>query len=372
MKRTNTNNIKQKLKAVDFFCCAGGVTCGFRMAGIKVLGGIDIDGGYKETYEKNNKGSKFINANVSNLTFSQLQRELGIKKNMNDLVFIGCSPCQYYTTMQTDKTKSSKGRLLLEEFQRFVDYFNPGYVFIENVPGLEKKEGSPLSNFKKFLINKNYAFDDKIVNAAEFNVPQNRKRYVLLASRIKKDIAIPSGNKKVKTVRDAISDLIPIPAGHRDNKAIMHWCAELEDINLKRIEHTPHNGGTRLAWKNNPELQLKCYKDKDSTFPDVYGRMFWDQASPTITTKFHSISNGRFGHPVQNRGISLREGAILQSFPKSYRFYSESLVKTARMIGNAVPPELSKHIAKAVIKSYNLNGKIHKNNFKEKSFERQA
>jgi DNA (cytosine-5)-methyltransferase 1 len=371
-ERTQKSNTKQKLKAVDFFCCAGGVTCGFRLAGIEVLGGIDIDGRYKETYERNNKGSKFIQADISNLTFAELKTQLGINIDMDYLVFVGCSPCQYYTTMQTDKTKSSKSKLLLEEFQRFVDYFNPGYIFIENVPGLETKEGSPLAKFKNFLTKKNYVFDDKIVNAVEFNVPQNRKRYVLVASRVKKEIAIPSGNsKKIKTVRHAISGLKPIPAGHRDDKTIKHWSAELKDINLKRIQLTPHDGGTRLAWKNNSELQLECYKNRDSVFPDVYGRMFWDQPSPTITTKFHSISNGRFGHPVQNRGLSLREGAILQSFPMSYRFYSDSMVTIAKMIGNAVPPELSKHLGKTLIKSYHLNGKSNKKGNK-KIFESKA
>ena len=130
----------------------------------------------------------------------------------------------------------------------------------------------------------------------------------------------------------------------------MHWTANLEEINFKRILNTSKNGGTRLEWKDNIELQLKCYIGKDDTFPDVYGRMYWDQPAPTITTKFHSITNGRFGHPEQDRGISLREGALLQSFPKSYKFYSTNFATIARMIGNAVPPELSKHIAKAILK----------------------
>jgi DNA (cytosine-5)-methyltransferase 1 len=265
---------------------------------------------------------------------------------MDELIFVGCSPCQFYTNLQTDRTKSSNSKLLLEEFQRFVEFFRPGYIFIENVPGLERNSESPLSRFKKFLKDRGYAFDDKVVNAAEFGVPQNRKRYVLVASRIRKNISIPKGNKNnIKTVRESIGDLPAIPAGYKDQNSLMHWTANLAPINLLRIKKTSHDGGNRLEWKDDSDLQLNCYKGKDSTFSDVYGRLFWDQPSPTITTKFHSITNGRFGHPEQDRAISLREGAILQSFPNSYKFYSDSLVTIAKMIGNAVPPALATSIA---------------------------
>ena len=344
-KKSKAENIE--LKAVDFFCCSGGVTHGFRKAGIKVLGGIDIDGVYKETYERNNNGSIFIEADIAQLQPEDLIKKLSIRQNMDDLIFVGCSPCQYYTNLHTDRTKSVTSKLLLEEFQRFVEFFRPGFIFIENVPGLEKNKESPLSRFKNFLGEQGYAFDDKVVNAAEFSVPQNRKRYVLVASRISKNIVIPKGNKEnIKTVRETIADLPAIPAGHKDESVVMHWTANLAPINLLRIKNTSHDGGNRLEWKDNPDLQLKCYEGKDSTFSDVYGRLFWDQPSPTITTKFHSITNGRFGHPEQDRGLSLREGAILQSFPKSYKFCSDSIGVVAKMIGNAVPPNLATRIAK--------------------------
>ncbi len=349
-KKPETKN--KTLKAVDFFCCAGGVTHGFRKAGIQVLGGIDIEEVYKETYEKNNKGSIFIKADIAKLQPEDLIKKLSISQNMDDLIFVGCSPCQYYTNLHTDKTKSSESKLLLDEFKRFVDYFRPGYIFIENVPGLETKQESPLSKFKKFLKKINYSFNDKVVNAAEFSVPQNRKRYVLIASRVVRNISVPVGNKNnIKTVREAIGDFDKVPAGHRDENSLMHWTGNLESINLLRIQSTSHNGGNRLEWKDNPQLQLKCYEGKDTTFPDVYGRMFWDQPSPTITTKFHSLTNGRFGHPEQDRALSLREGATLQSFPKTYKFYSQNYGVIAKMIGNAVPPELANMIGMAINKS---------------------
>jgi len=344
---------RKQLKAVDFFCCAGGVTNGFRQAGIKVLGGIDIESAYKETYEKNNKGSVFIQADIAKLQPEVLGTTLQITPDMDDLVFIGCSPCQYYTTIQTDKTKSSKGKLLLDEFKRFVEYFNPGFIFIENVPGLETKAESPLSKFKDYLRKREYMFDDKVVNASNYDVPQNRKRYVLIASRINTSVKIPLSNGSApKTVRDAIGNLPKIRAGHRDKKAGKHWTGSLIDINLQRIRKVPHNGGSRLAWKDDEKLQLPCYIDKDNTFSDVYGRLNWDIPSPTITTKFHSISNGRFGHPEQDRALSLREGAILQSFPAKYKFQSDSIVLVARMIGNAVPPNLAKAIGQSIIQSF--------------------
>lgn len=343
-----------QLKAVDFFCGAGGVTCGFNKAGIKVLGGIDIDIACKTTYEKNNKGSKFILADISEYSPKQLQNDLGITRNDDNLIFIGCSPCQYYTIINTSKEKSSKSKLLLEDFKRFVDYFRPGFILIENVPGLESKNESPLQSFKKFLIKNGYVFEDKVLNAVNYHVPQNRKRYVLIASRVVEQIKMPiPADIKKMTVRNYIGlskELGMIPAGYKDLSNLQHTCAGLTAINIARLRKTPHNGGTRLSWKGDPELQLPCYEGKDEMFCDVYGRMHWDLPSPTITTKFYSISNGRFAHPEQNRAISLREGAILQSFPRNYKFHATSIEIIARMIGNAVPPNMAKAIAKGIIK----------------------
>jgi DNA (cytosine-5)-methyltransferase 1 len=347
--------INIELKAVDFFCGAGGMTYGFRKAKIKVLGGIDIDPNLKETYEVNNKGVHFIHADVSKLSFDDLVTKLNIKKNDNNLIFIGCSPCQYYTSIQTEKEKAKKTKMLLVDFQRFVDHFRPGYIVLENVPGLETKQDSPLQKFKAFLINSGYTFDDKVINAVLYNVPQNRKRYLLLATRVQKVIVIPKGRKQNRlTVRNFIGDITkfkPVKAGNRDSTVFRHTVSRLEEINLKRIKKTPIDGGTRLAWKDDPQLQLKCYEGKDKLFYDVYGRMYWDKPAPTITTKFISITNGRYGHPEQDRAISIREGAILQTFPMHYKFKCDSTGTVARMIGNAVPPELARWIGKTIIKN---------------------
>ncbi len=337
------------LKVVDFFCSIGGVSLGFKQAGVEVLGGIDIDQSCETTYVQN-IGATFLKEDVSKLNFKKVAKTFGIRKNQRDLIFVGCSPCQYYSNIKTDKTKSQKTRLLLADFQEFVAYFKPGYIFVENVPGLDHKKGSPLAKFKEFLTESGYVFDDDVLNAKYYGVPQNRRRYVLIATRVKKKIQLPAPNKKeIKTVKEAIGDyrkFPPIKHGKKDETEFAHSAAGLSLINFKRIQETPHNGGGRLDWKN-PKLQPKCY-NRHNGHTDVYGRLYWDKPSPTITTRFVSYSNGRYGHPEQDRALSLREGATLQSFPEDFIFYSNSQGIVARMIGNAVPPLLAKAIGESI------------------------
>ena len=341
--------MSKPLKVVDFFCSIGGVSLGFKQAGIEVLGGVDIDQSCQETYEKN-IGAKFLTEDVSELNFKKVGKTFGIRRNQRNLIFVGCSPCQYYSNIKTDKTKSQKTRLLLADFQEFVAYFKPGYIFVENVPGLDHKEGSPLANFKKFLSENGYVYDDDVLNAKYFGVPQNRRRYVLIASRIKKQIRLPEPNREdIKTVRQAIGDYSkfpPIKHGTADSTPFVHAAARLAPVNLERMKATPHNGGSRKQWYDQ-SLQPKCYDQHDG-HTDVYGRMAWEQPSPTITTRFVSFSNGRYGHPEQDRAISLREGATLQSFPEDFIFHSNNQGTIARMIGNAVPPLLAKAIGKSI------------------------
>jgi len=349
-------NVKSniKLKAVDFFCSGGGMTCGFRKAGINVLGGIDIDPLCEETYTTNNPGSKFILADIKGLSFDKLEKELKINRNDDEMIFIGCSPCQYWSNIKTIKAKSEKSKNLLIDFKKFVKYFNPGYIVVENVPGiLNRSQESPLIAFLTFLGKQKYVFTYDVINASHYGVPQTRKRFLLIASRVNPNVSLPIADTKEKppTVREFIGDtglFESIEAGHRDNTDFLHTTAALSDKNLKRLMLTPQNGGTRLAWKDT-ELQLKTYNGRDHCFQDVYGRMFWDKPAPTITTKFLSITNGRFAHPEQNRGLSLREGAVLQTFDLNYKFITNSLAAAAKIIGNAVPPELSNRIAKTII-----------------------
>lgn len=350
MKKMDKN-----LKAVDFFCCGGGMTWGFRQAGIDVIAGIDIDPKCKETYEFNNPTSKFIKADIKEFTETELINETGIKKDDDDLIFIGCSPCQYWSIIKTNKTKSNESKNLLNDFQKFVDYFNPGYVVIENVPGIFSKAESPLKKFIEFLNEKGYtSIEHRIIKVSEYGVPQNRKRFVLIASRVK-TVTFPAPQEdKSLTVRNFIGDknVYPIiPHGHKDETDFCHTSAGLEEINLERLKRTEADGGTREAWKDT-DYQLKVYKLKDGkdnfSFRDTYGRMYWDKPAPTITTKFFNISCGRFAHPEQNRAISIREGARLQTFPDTYAFKVNSIGDKARLIGNAVPPELAMRIGLSI------------------------
>lgn len=346
--------MKEKLKAVDFFCSGGGMSYGMQKAGIKILAGIDIDPNCEETYKANINDAEFILADVFELNEKELAKQLSLTKNDNNLILIGCSPCQFWSIINTDKTKSKKSKNLLNEFSRFVEYFNPGYVVVENVPGvLKRQKESGLMNFIKRLEKKDFKVHFKVHEVSEYGVPQHRQRFTLIANRVtnKELIPVPLTTKKL-TVRDVIGEhngFKKVKAGHRDASSFMHTVAGLADINLKRLAATSKDGGTRISYAHNEKLAPDCHKNDTINFKDTYGRMWWDRPAPTITTKFISISNGRFAHPEENRALSLREGAVLQSFPKDYIFKTTNIAIAARMIGNAVPPKYAEAIAKSIL-----------------------
>jgi len=187
-----------------------------------------------------------------------------------------------------------------------------------------------------------------------YGVPQSRKRFSLIASRVDKNINLPIPDKKQALLEDFIgikNGFHPIKAGYKDETDFNHTVSGLNEVGLKRLAKTPHNGGSRLAWKNDKNLQLKCFEGKDNSFKDTFGRMWWKKPAPTITTKFFNISNGRFVHPEEDRAISLREGATLQTFPKDYVFKTTSIAATAKLIGNAVPPEYARRLGEVILNS---------------------
>ncbi|NPA44733.1 MAG: DNA cytosine methyltransferase [Chlorobi bacterium] len=336
---------KKRLKAIDFFCSGGGMSYGMKQAGIDVIAGIDFDPDVKETYEKN-VGAKFIERDVFKFKEIELYELTGIEKNDDDLILIGCSPCQYWSIINTKKDKAEKSKDLLKEFHRFVKYYNPGFVVVENVPGLEKKaDESGLNEFVKDLKVRGYEVNYNIYKLNEYGVPQTRKRFSLIATRINNKMISPEKADYKPVVNDFIgvhNGFPEVKAGHKDKTEFMHTVAGLSKENLEVLKNTPKNGGNSVK-------KRKFWKG--SGFKDSYSRMSWDKPAPTITTKFFSISNGRFAHPNENRAISLREGATLQTFPKNYVFYTKSIQATARMIGNAVPPEFARRIGKAILDS---------------------
>ncbi|WP_158859343.1 DNA cytosine methyltransferase [Lunatibacter salilacus] len=347
--------MKNKFMAVDFFSGAGGMSCGFSQAGVKILAGIDIDNQFKQTYLANHKGAKFINKDIIRYQPEDLQEELNLAKFDDELIFIGCSPCQYWSKINTTKHKAAYTNNLIWDFQRFIKYFMPGYIVVENVPGIiNKKNNHILLDFLDFLTFQGYRSEHRIVRTDHYGVPQKRNRFVLIASRVKDKIVFPEPEITNKlNVRNYIGPdqgFAKIDAGHLDKSDYAHSTSSLSALNLERIRSTPKNGGTREAWSQNPRLQIPAYMGKDNIFRTIYGRMSWDKPAPTITTRFIAVSCGRFGHPEEDRGLSLREGATLQTFPKDYKFIG-GLVSIAKQIGNAVPPEMAKRIAESIIKN---------------------
>ncbi len=344
------------MKAVDFFCGGGGMSFGMQKAGIRVLAGIDNDENCRDTYKANIKKAKFIKADVFKLEERDLETSLKLSRNDDNLILIGCSPCQFWSIINTDKKKSKESKNLLIEFERFVKYFNPGYVVVENVPGVLRKKGeSGLESFINWLESNGFVVHFKVHNTADYNVPQSRRRFTLIANRVSDVELEPIKTEKRITVRDVLGPKNGFPlvkAGHRDTTDFKHTVSNLSKTNLERLKKVQVNGGNRLGFANDPELQLKCFVGKDNSFKDTFGRLWWDKPSPTITTKFFSVSNGRFVHPEEDRALSLREGAVLQSFPKKYKFKGTSISNIARLIGNAVPPEYAKRIGQAIINQH--------------------
>lgn len=324
------------------------MTNGLIQAGIEVIAGVDLDPEAKETYEANNAPAQFINADITKLPLDYFERRFCITQNDDDMIFVGCSPCQFYSIIRSPKEKSRKTKDLLLYFEKFIEYYRPGYILVENVPGIMSNKETILNDFLTKIDELGYGNKENgrcvydVVNMKNYGIPQNRRRFSLIATRLDRIVHLPEQDDHIKTVKEAIGDenLFPkIPAGYRDENAVrFHSSRSLAPINLKRIKLVRHNGGTRMSFKDNPELQLKCYVGKDNSFRDVYGRLYWDRPSSTITTKFLSFTNGRFGHPEQDRCLSIREGARLQSFPNDYNFVTNSISIASRLIGNAVPP----------------------------------
>ncbi len=339
-----------RICAVDFFCGAGGLTRGLLDAGIEVLAGYDIDEECRYPYEYNNN-TKFIKKDIHQITKEEVENHF--PKNCIK-VLAGCAPCQPFSKYtQGIDTKSNHKWGLMGEFARLIKQINPDVVSMENVP--ESTRHEIFKFFLETLNELNYKIDYKIAYCPDYGIPQNRRRLILIASKKSKIEILPPTHKPCDypTVRDAIGHLPKIKAGESHPTDPLHKSSRLSDINLKRIKASkPGN-----SWRNwSDDLILKCHKSKTGkTYPSVYGRMSWDKPAPTITTQFFGFGNGRFGHPEQNRAISLREGAIFQSFPNNYQFTKPDTTHTirniGRMIGNAVPVKLGKIIGESIVKT---------------------
>lgn len=335
------------ISAIDLFCGAGGLTKGLEKAGINVALGIDIDPACRYPYLANNDAD-FLLKSVENVTASELNK---MYDGASLKLLAGCAPCQTFSTYNQKADSSDKRWWLLQQFSRLIRETSPELVTMENVPGLVDQD--VFVEFVGELKHKYHVFYS-VVNCADYGLPQHRNRLVLLASKLGaiKLLSPAELGYERKTVRDVIQKLASLKAGEADPEDSLHQCCALSAINYKRIVSSKP-GGTWRDWPK--ELVADCHKkETGKTYPSVYGRMEWDEPSPTITTQFFGFGNGRFGHPEQNRAISLREGAILQSFPKYYKFVEPGKPVhkkvLGRLIGNAVPVKLGQVIGKSILK----------------------
>lgn len=331
------------IEAVDLFCGAGGLTAGLnRVAGVTVRAGYDIEESCRFAYESNN-GARFNNRDVGELTGDDIN---GWYQDPNSIrLLAGCAPCQPFSTYNQgkDTTKDEKWPLM-GAFARLINQAKPELVTMENVPSVTKH--TIYQDFVKALDARGYHVWADTVKCIDYGLPQNRQRHVLLASRLGPIEFIPPTHASPVTVKDTIGELEPITAGGVSPTDRLHRAASLSELNMRRIQHSRPGG----SWRDWPkELVAGCHtKESGKTYASVYGRMRWETPSPTMTTLCYGFGNGRFGHPEQDRAISLREAAMLQSFPRNYYFTPDDqpihFTTTGRMIGNAVPVRLGEVI----------------------------
>jgi len=354
----------KEVACVDLFCGAGGLTHGLIQAGISVVAGIDVDTACRYPFEINN-GARFLAGDVADVKPADLKK---LYAGARVRILAGCAPCQPFSTYsQRYETLTSPRWPLLYQFARLVKSIRPEIVTMENVPLVEKH--SVFDDFVATLQNLGYKVWKEVVDCTQYGLPQNRRRMVILASLIGPIDLISPTHKKPRTVRDAIGALPAIEAGSTHDEDPFHVSSKLSSLNLSRIRAS-RPGGT---WRDWPErLVADCHRrDSGRTYPSVYGRMTWDEPSPTVTTQFYGFGNGRFGHPEQDRAISLREGAILQGFPRQYAFVADNgaahFKVLGRMIGNAVPVALGEAIGKSIIAHLGVAAQKHQAELKDVS-----
>jgi len=333
----------ERLTAIDVFSGCGGLTRGLLDAGFDVLAGIEICPIARLAYSLNYPRICLFE-DVRGVGVHEIMKKFSLAKGQLSLL-AGCPPCQGFSRLRTlnnDSPVRDARNNLIFNFVRLAEELLPKTIMLENVPGL--LTNWRLAEAKRRLRAAGYNCVAGVLNAATFGVPQRRKRMILLASRVG-PIILPNGNAKFKTVRDAIGD-IPSPQNSRRwlHKLFATHSAEVS----RRIASVPHDGGSRSAW--GADNQLKCHRKKKVGFRDIYGRMSWDKVSPTITRYCTNPSKGRFLHPVQNRALTVYEAALLQSFPRSYRFpRNASGPQIASLIGEALPPAFAKAQAEHLV-----------------------
>jgi DNA (cytosine-5)-methyltransferase 1 len=346
----DTRKKASKPTAIDLFCGSGAVSLGLKNAGFDVVGAVDFDPHACATYRANHPSVKLIQNDIRLIPANAFDDV--VKKQLNLLVV--CAPCQPFSS-QNRKRSNDDGRLnLVEASLPFIERYQPQIVFLENVPGLASS--GIFDRFRTCLATLGYEIAEPLkLDASELGVPQRRTRMIMVAVKgADLNAAIDIARLPRKTVRDVIADLpVPVVGRNAVSKDALHFSRQHSALNIERLRHIPTDGGSR---HHLPEhLQLACHRNrKKASFSDVYGRMRWDDVAPTLTTGCTDITRGRFAHPEQDRGITLREAARLQSFPDDYQFIGNA-GQVATQIGNAVPPQMMQSIAKSLLNAISSN-----------------
>lgn len=333
---------------VDLFCGAGGLSYGMQRAGLVIAAGIDVDPACRHPFVTN-VAAPFHEMDVADISTGFVASLF--PEDAPARVLAGCAPCQPFSTYTQGKKIRGRQWSLLDTFAELAVELRPDVVTMENVPRLTAHP--VFERFVSALREAGYQCSHGIVRCSSYGVPQTRSRLVLLASRLG-SIGLVSPTFPVDglaTVKDTIQNLEPIPAGGAAKSDPLHKASGLSPMNLKRIR-AAKAGGTWRDWDES--LRAACHtRPSGRTYAGVYGRMRWDRPAPTITTQFHGFGNGRFGHPEQDRALSLREGALLQTFPANYSFVPEGtpvrIAPIARLIGNAVPVNLGEAIGRSIM-----------------------
>jgi len=338
--------------ALDLFCGSGAVSLGLKQAGFDVVGAVDFDAGACRTYRANHPEVRLLQKDIRLVDPNDFA---DLVPGELDLLVI-CAPCQPFSSQNRHKSKDDARNNLVEESKKFIERFSPSLVFLENVPGLASTD--IFGGFTAWLREKaGYDVAEPIrVDAAELGVPQRRTRMILVAARgVSLAEATKIARTSKRTVGQTIGDLPVPPVGRAAAGAdALHYARKHSPLNIERLRHIPVDGGGRESLP--PHLQLACHRNaKKSSFSDTYGRMRLGDVAPTLTTGCTDITRGRFAHPVQNRAITLREAARLQSFPDEYIFWGNAS-QVATQIGNAVPPEMMRTIAQS-LKAALIRGK---------------
>lgn len=339
---------------IDSFSGAGGLSLGLSKAGFEILFSFDID---ELSIKTQNLNTKYFNheaicADITQLNSKHLMKQLGIKRGELTL-FAGGPPCQGFSIQRIGEDSDERNNLVFEFMKKVVDFF-PRFFLMENVPGITGKRGKKiLEDAIAFAEQNGYFIHRQILDAQYYGVPQRRKRLIIIGERKENQnskFQFPKPTEKKVTVRDTISKLPHPPLNGKEHENIsLHRSDKLSKINLERIKYLKPGQGREYLPDN---LLADCHKIDSSIIGhrNVYGRMSWDDVAPTITARFDSFTRGMFGHPEQHRSISLREGALLQTFPMDFDFCGNK-VDVARQIGNAVPPNLAYAIGKNIIQS---------------------